>query len=84
MAVARSAQAATVARFSVKLMVRQAPISFSVRKQPMHMLLALSTVQTPTQGEATSTSPGLSLIDYEVRAGSKNGKAKAVTAWLKD
>lgn len=56
MFLARSAQAATVARFSAMVIVRQAPISLIVLRQPIQSPLARSMVQTLTHGEATTSS----------------------------
>jgi len=50
---ARSAHAATVARFCAMVIVRQAPISWIVRKHPMHSPFVWSKVQTLIHGEAT-------------------------------
>jgi hypothetical protein len=49
---ARSAQAIMTARFSSRDMVRQAPISARVLRQPMHSPAARSRTQTLTQGDA--------------------------------
>ena len=48
---ARSSHTAIKARFSGIYMVRQAPISFTVRRQPMQWVRAASKVQTLTHGE---------------------------------
>jgi 7-cyano-7-deazaguanine reductase len=64
-------------------MVRQAPISFSVRKQPMHILVTGSTLHTLMQGEATySGSPrwgsGGSVSDMAAQVSGLDGRFKDI------
>src|SRR5262249_10331726 len=66
---ARAAQAATVARFSSSVMVRHAPISRRVRKQPIHWLLSRSMVQTTTHGDVPGAAKKVMAPDYGRRRG---------------
>ena len=72
-------------------MVRHAPISFKVRKHPMHILVTGSTLHTLMQGEATSASSvgwgsGAVVSDIVTQVMGPGGSFKKVEerVWLVD